>query len=110
MKHKDWFIASGFVALGIVLLTVASIAMRPMGMGMSMVMIWGMFVPWLIPIILFLFVLCFSGWAVSTVTHMLNRRECPSCGRRVRHSWKNCPNCGSSLNEPKRESGTRNPK
>jgi hypothetical protein len=106
LKRKDWFIAGGLVAIGIILLVVASIAMQPMGMNMGMMMVWAMFVPWIVLIILFLLVACFGRWVVLIVSRALGRHECPSCGLRIRSKWKICPNCGSPLRNSKKAQNT----
>ncbi len=110
MGRKDWFIAGGLVAIGIILLVVASIAMQPIGMNMGMMMVWTMFIPWIILIFLFLIVVSFDQWVVSIFIHALGRHKCSSCSQRIRSDWKICPYCGSTIQNPKRKYDDHGPK
>ncbi len=106
MNRFIWFIAAGFVLLGLGMLSMAGMGfgdMPMMGMGIHLVKgfaflllsgaMFAVFIP-LVP---------FMARYVR-----LRRFRCPACGCPVQPSWSYCPHCGTELRIVPGSSGSRN--
>ncbi len=107
MNRFIWFIAAGFVLLGLGMLSMAGMGfgdmpMMGMGMGMGIHLVKGFAFLLLGGVMFAVFILFVARYV------RLRRFRCPACGCPVQPSWSYCPHCGTELRIVPGSSGSRN--
>ena len=101
MRRIEWLIAGGFVAIGLLCLSMAAEGWisGPMGwMMISMQITNGLFLLVFVLMVAAIFYALYRVFFRDGSTHIL---RCVACGKSVESNWNVCPHCGEAIERKK---------